>query len=171
MKSIYAYFLIVSSLFAVSCKNATTFELLSGDDTGIHFSNKITENDSLTILKYEYLYNGSGVGMGDFNNDGLLDIFFTGSQANASLYLNKGDMKFEELGKSAGLDTKNRWCAGVSIVDINGDGLLDVYVSATLKNAERDRQNMLFVNQGITDGKPRFKEVATEYGINDSGYN
>ena len=161
---------IAFSSFVFSCKNATTFELLSGDDTGIHFSNKITENDSLTILKYEYLYNGSGVGMGDFNNDGLLDIFFTGSQANASLYLNKGDMKFEELGKSAGLDTKNRWCAGVSIVDINGDGLLDVYVSATLKNAERDRQNMLFVNQGITDGKPRFKEVATEYGINDSGY-
>lgn len=170
MKPIYAYLLLVSSLFVFSCKNASTFELLSPDDTGIHFSNKIVENDTLSILKYEYLYNGSGVGMGDFNNDGLLDIVFSGSQANATLYLNKGEMKFEELGKSAGLDTKNRWCSGVSIVDINGDGLLDVYVSATMKNAEKDRQNMLFVNQGIKDGKPSFKELAAEYGMNDSGY-
>jgi hypothetical protein len=159
MKPIYAYLFVACSLFVFSCKNATTFELLSGDDTGIHFSNKIVENDTLSILKYEYLYNGSGVGMGDFNNDGLLDLFFSGSQANAALYLNKGEMKFEELGKASGLDTKDRWCSGVSIVDINGDGLLDVYVSATMKNAERDRQNMLFVNQGIKEGKPSFKEM------------
>ena len=170
MKPIYVYLLLASTLLVYSCKNATTFELLSGDDTGIHFSNKIVENDSLSILKYEYLYNGSGVGMGDFNNDGLVDIIFSGSQANASLYINKGEMKFEELGKASGLDTKDRWCSGVSLVDINGDGLLDVYVSATMKNAERDRQNMLFVNQGIKDGKPSFKELATEYGINDSGH-
>ena len=163
-------FFLTFSFLVSSCKNATTFELLSGDDTGIHFSNKIVENDSLTILKYEYLYNGSGVGMGDLNNDGLLDILFTGSQANATLYLNKGDMKFEELGKASGLDTKNRWCSGVSIVDVNGDGLLDVYISATLKNAAQDRENMLFVNQGIKDGKPSFREMAKEYGINDSGY-
>ena len=170
MKPIFAYLLLASILLVSSCKNATTFELLSGDDTGIHFSNKIVENDSLTILKYEYLYNGSGVGMGDFNNDGLLDIFFSGSQANAALYLNKGEMHFEELGKASGLDTKDRWCSGVSIVDVNGDGLLDVYVSATMKNAERDRQNMLFVNQGIKAGKPSFKEMAAEYGINDNGH-
>jgi hypothetical protein len=170
MKPIYAYLFVAFSFLVFSCKNATTFELLSGDDTGIHFSNKIVENDSLTILKYEYLYNGSGVGMGDFNNDGLLDLFFSGSQANAALYLNKGEMKFEELGKASGLDTKDRWCSGVSIVDINGDGLLDVYVSATMKNAERDRQNMLFVNQGIKEGKPSFKEMAAAYGINDSGH-
>jgi len=170
MKPIYTYLFIAFSFLVFSCKNATTFELLSGDDTGIHFSNKIVENDSLTILKYEYLYNGSGVGMGDFNNDGLLDIFFSGSQANAALYLNKGEMHFEELGKASGLDTKDRWCSGVSIVDVNGDGLLDVYVSATMKNAERDRQNMLFVNQGIKAGKPSFKEMAAEYGINDNGH-
>ena len=101
MKPIYVYLLLASTLLVYSCKNATTFELLSGDDTGIHFSNKIVENDSLSILKYEYLYNGSGVGMGDFNNDGLVDIIFSGSQANASLYINKGEMKFEELGKAS----------------------------------------------------------------------
>ncbi|MCX6193441.1 MAG: VCBS repeat-containing protein, partial [Cytophagales bacterium] len=112
MKYINAYLFIIFSFLVFSCKNATTFELLSSDDTGIHFSNKIVENDSLSILKYEYLYNGSGVGMGDFNNDGLLDIIFSGSQANATLYLNKGEMKFEELGKAAGLVTKDRWCSG-----------------------------------------------------------
>ena len=120
---------IILCLFA-ACKNKTTFEQLSGDDTGIHFSNTIAENDTLNILKYEYLYNGSGVGMGDFNQDGLLDLFFSGSQSNGTLYLNKGQMKFEDISKSAGIDTKNRWCSGVSVVDINGDGFDDLIVGA-----------------------------------------
>jgi hypothetical protein len=153
-----------------SCKSKTTFEQLSGDDTGIHFSNSIAENDTLNILKYEYLYNGSGVGMGDFNQDGLLDVFFSGSQANGALYLNKGEMKFEDISKSAGIDTKNRWCSGVSIVDINGDGLLDIYVSATMKTAILDRENMLFVNQGVKNGLPSFKEMGAAYGVNDAGH-
>ncbi|WP_459449599.1 VCBS repeat-containing protein [Aquirufa ecclesiirivi] len=164
--------LYLSLLFfgIISCKSKTTFELLPSDQTGIHFSNQIVENDTLSILKYEYLYNGSGVGMGDFNNDGLLDLFFSGNQANGTLYLNKGEMKFEDVSKKAGIDTKNRWCAGVSVVDINGDGLLDVYVSVTLKNSDKDRENLLFVNQGIKEGIPTFKEMAVEYGINDSGH-
>jgi hypothetical protein len=166
------HFLFVFTVLALlsSCKSKTTFEQLSGDDTGIHFSNSITENDTLNILKYEYLYNGSGVGMGDFNQDGLLDIFFSGSQANGSLYLNKGQMKFEDISKSAGIDTKNRWCSGVSVVDINGDGLLDIYVSATMKTSIFDRENMLFVNQGIKHGIPTFKEMGSDYGVNDAGH-
>ena len=127
----------ISVLFAFlfsSCKSKTTFELLSSEDTGIHFSNQINENDTLHILKYEYLYNGSGVGMGDFNNDGLTDLLFSGNQANATLYMNKGDMKFEDVSKKVGINTLNRWCAGVSIVDINGDGLVsltDFYIIRT----------------------------------------
>ena len=160
---------IILCLFA-ACKNKTTFEQLSGDDTGIHFSNTIAENDTLNILKYEYLYNGSGVGMGDFNQDGLLDLFFSGSQANGTLYLNKGQMKFEDISKPAGIDTKNRWCSGVSVVDINGDGWLDIYVSATMKMSIHDRENMLFVNQGVKNGMPSFKEMGAEYGVNDAGH-
>lgn len=167
-KSSAFLFLFAISLF--SCKTKTTFELLSDEDTGIHFSNQIAENDTLNILKYEYLYNGSGVGMGDFNQDGKLDLFFAGNQAPSTLYLNQGEFKFEDVTKSAGIETAGRWCSGVSIVDINGDGLLDIYLSATMKLSAKDRENMLFVNQGIKDGKPIFKEMAAEYGINDAGH-
>jgi len=166
-------FLLISLIFTIlfsACKSKTTFDRLLGDETGIHFSNQINENDTLNILKYEYLYNGSGVGMGDFNNDGLVDLLFSGNQVNATLYLNKGEFKFEDVSKKSGINTNNRWCAGVSIVDINGDGLLDVYISATMKNLSKDRENMLFVNQGIKNGVPEFKEMAEEYGINDSGH-
>ena len=170
MRSSLLYIFVLFALLFTSCKSKTTFELLSSEETGIHFSNQINENDTLHILKYEYLYNGSGVGMGDFNNDGLTDLLFSGNQANATLYLNKGEMKFEDVSKKAGINTLNRWCAGVSIVDINGDGLLDFYISSTMKNAAKDRENMLFVNQGIKDGVPSFKEMAVEYGINDNGH-
>lgn len=170
MRSSLLYISVLFAFLFSSCKSKTTFELLSSEDTGIHFSNQINENDTLHILKYEYLYNGSGVGMGDFNNDGLTDLLFSGNQANATLYLNKGDMKFEDVSKKAGINTLNRWCAGVSIVDINGDGLLDFYISSTMKNAAKDRENMLFVNQGIKNGLPTFKEMAVDYGINDNGH-
>lgn len=170
MRSSLIYISVLFTLLFSACKSKTTFELLPSDETGIHFSNQINENDTLHILKYEYLYNGSGVGMGDFNNDGLTDLLFSGNQANATLYLNKGDMKFEDVSKKAGINTLNRWCAGVSIVDINGDGLLDFYISSTMKNAAKDRENMLFVNQGIINGLPTFKEMAVAYGINDNGH-
>jgi len=170
MRSITRFTLLIFAILLVSCKSKTTFELLSSEETGIHFSNQINENDSLNILKYEYLYNGSGVGTGDFNNDGLLDLLFSGNQADAALYLNKGDMKFEDVSKKAGINTLHRWCAGVSIVDINGDGLLDFYISSTMKKADKDRENMLFVNQGIKNGIPSFKEMAAEYGVNDNGH-
>ena len=170
MRSSTRFNLLIFAILFVSCKSKTTFELLSSEETGIHFSNQINENDSLNILKYEYLYNGSGVGTGDFNNDGLLDLLFSGNQADATLYLNKGDMKFEDVSKKAGINTLHRWCAGVSIVDINGDGLLDFYISSTMKKADKDRENMLFVNQGIKNGIPSFKEMAAEYGVNDNGH-
>jgi hypothetical protein len=163
-------FLLLISISLFSCQDKTTFELLSDSETGIHFSNQIVENDSLNILKYEYLYNGSGVGMGDFNQDGKLDVFFAGNQAASTLYLNQGEFKFEDITQSAGIQTSGRWCAGVSVVDINGDGLLDIYLSATMKLSAKDRENMLFVNQGVKDGKPTFKEMAAEYGVNDAGH-
>lgn len=170
MKSIYISFLLIFCIAFYSCKTKSTFELISSENSGIDFNNQIVDNDTLNILTYEYLYNGSGVGLGDFNGDGLLDVFFSGSQVDSKLYLNQGDFTFSDISKSAGINTKGRWCSGVSVVDINADGLSDIYVSATMKNAAKDRENLLFVNQGIKNGLPTFKEMATEYGINDSGY-
>lgn len=170
MKYTLIAFILVFSLFFIGCKTKSTFELIPSEDSGIEFNNQIMDNDTLNILTYEYLYNGSGVGMGDFNGDGLLDVFFSGSQVDSKLYLNQGDFKFSDISKSAGINTLGRWCSGVSVVDINADGLLDIYVSTTMKNAAKDRENLLFVNQGVKNGIPTFKEMATEYGVNDSGY-
>jgi len=170
MKSIPYPFILIFCFIFYSCKTKSTFELISSEDSGIEFNNQIVDNDTLNILTYEYLYNGSGVGLGDFNGDGLLDVFFSGSQVDSKLYLNQGDFKFTDISKTAGINTQGRWCSGVSVVDINADGLLDIYVSSTMKNAAKDRENLLFVNQGVNNGMPTFKEMATEYGVNDSGY-
>ena len=154
----------------VSCKEKKLFTKIDADDSGIAFSNRITENDTMNILDFEYVYNGSGVGIADFNNDGLQDVFFSGNQVKNKLYLNKGEFTFEDISTSAGIEAANRWCAGVITVDINNDGWMDVYVAATVKEPASERQNLLFVNQGAKDGKPVFKEMAAEYGINDSGH-
>lgn len=170
MKFVFISIISIFCFLFYACKPTPTFELIPSEDSGIAFNNQIVDNDTLNILTYEYLYNGSGVGLGDFNGDGLLDVFFSGSQVDSKLYLNQGDFKFTDVSKAAGINTLGRWCSGVSIVDINGDGLLDIYVSTTMKNAAKDRENLLFVNQGIKNGMPTFKEMAAEYGVNDSGY-
>ncbi len=143
---------------------------MTAEQTGIQFSNRIIENDTMNILNFEYVYNGGGVGIADFNNDGLQDVFFSGNQVDNKLYLNKGNFKFEDISGTANINVKDRWCAGVVTVDINGDGLMDVYVAATVMKPEDQRQNLLFVNQGIENGKPTFLEKGAEYGINDSGH-
>ena len=105
MKSIHIPFIIIFCIFFYGCKTKSTFELISSEDSGIEFNNQIVDNDTLNILTYEYLYNGSGVGLGDFNGDGLLDVFFSGSQVDSKLYLNQGDFKFSDISKSAGINT------------------------------------------------------------------
>lgn len=157
-----------------SCKEQTLFKKIEAEDSGITFSNRITENDTLNILDFEYVYNGSGVGIADFNNDGFQDIFFSGNQVPCKLYLNKKGLggetlRFEDITEKAGIDNKGKWCSGVTTVDINADGWMDVYVSATVKGKEKERENLLFVNQGIQNGTPVFKEMAAEYGVADSG--
>ena len=98
------------------------FNKLSSSYTGIHFNNKIVENDSINPIDVTNIYNGGGVGIGDFNNDGLQDIYFTGNLVSNKLYLNKGDLKFEDITEAAGVDGEGRWCRGVAVVDINNDG-------------------------------------------------
>jgi hypothetical protein len=122
-----------------SSDDTTLFRLCSVDATGIHFANRIQEDDTLNILKEEYIYNGGGVGIGDFNNDGLQDIYFTGNMVSNALYLNHSNMTFEDITTVAQVGGEGRWCSGVALVDINEDGWLDIYVSATLKKAEGDR--------------------------------
>ncbi|MCP9763023.1 VCBS repeat-containing protein [Lacihabitans soyangensis] len=163
-------FLSIISITFLSCKDNTLFTKIEASDSGIQFSNRIIENDSINILDFEYVYNGSGVGIADFNKDGLQDVFFSGNQVANKLYLNKGDFKFDDISSKAGIEASNRWCAGVVPVDINSDGWMDVYVAATVKEPASERHNLLFVSQGLKDGVPVFKEMAAEYGVNDSGH-
>ncbi len=153
-----------------ACKEKPLFEKLSSDYTGVAFNNEIVENDTINIIKFEYVYNGGGVGVADFNNDGLQDLFFSGNQVQNRFYLNKGDMKFEDVTEKAGFPNLGRWCTGVVTVDINADGLMDIYVAASVKPDAKDRQNLLFVNQGVKDGVPVFKEMGEAYGVNDDGH-
>src|SRR3954462_10015416 len=109
-----------------SQKNATLFKMLPAIQTGITFKNTITENDKLNILNEAYIYNGGGVAVGDFNNDGLMDVYFAGNMVSNKLYLNKGSLKFQDITATAGVGGEGKWCTGVSVIDINGDGLLDI---------------------------------------------
>ena len=100
----FSFFIIISFLvFFTSCKEHTLFEKMEAKETGVLFANRITENDSMNILDFEYVYNGAGVGIGDFDNDGLQDVFFTGNQVSNKLYLNKGEFKFEDVSEQAGI--------------------------------------------------------------------
>ncbi|HET6254977.1 MAG TPA: FG-GAP-like repeat-containing protein [Puia sp.] len=138
------------------------FTSLPASVTGIGFANTITENDSLNMFVNEYTYMGGGVGVGDFNRDGLPDLFFSGNQVSSRLYLNKGGMHFEDITQKAGVST-DTWCTGVSVVDINNDGWPDIYVCVSGKGPGK-RRNLLFINQHDLT----FKEEAAQYGLDDS---
>jgi hypothetical protein len=148
----------------------TLFKLIPTETSGIAFANMITETDSFNILTDEYIYNGGGVAIADFNKDSLQDVFFTGNEVGNKLYLNKGDFRFEDVTDKAMINMPGRWNSGVVVVDINNDGLQDLYVTATMKKDSALRANMLFVNKGIKGGVPVFEEEALKYGIADTGY-
>jgi enediyne biosynthesis protein E4 len=151
-------------------KEKKKFQLLDSERTGIDFNNRITETDSLTILGFEYLYNGAGVGVGDLNNDGLQDIFFAGNMVSSRLYLNTGDFHFNDVTKQAGLLT-SAWCTGVAMVDINQDGLLDIHVSTIHPKRNKSTANLFFLNKAMDKaGIPLFEEIAAKIGLADSSY-
>lgn len=144
------------------------FELLSPDQTGIHFNNRLHENDQLNILTYEYFYNGGGVGAGDINNDGLTDLFFTGNMTESKLYVNKSRNKrieFEDITAKSGIQVAEGWARGVAMVDINADGYLDIYVCRAGPVQVGTLPNQLFINQKNNT----FKEEAKAYGLDYSG--
>ena len=140
-------------------------------ESGIHFSNRIYESDSFNILEFEYIYNGGGIGLGDFNNDGLEDIFAAGNMRDNALYLNMGDLKFKNISEAAKISSPNQWSSGVSVVDINADGLQDIYVTNTTLKDPQSRKNNLYINQGVDEnGIPVFKDEAESYGLDDDSY-
>jgi hypothetical protein len=158
-------------LVMLGCKQhpspSPLFQLLSPDRTGITFANTITTSDTFNALTYPYIYNGAGVAIGDINNDGLPDIFLAGNMVSSRLYLNRGNMRFENITKSAGLETHG-WVTGVSMIDINHDGLLDIYVcvSGPENSSGKERANFLFINHG----NHTFTEEAAHYGLADTGF-
>ncbi len=170
MRKLFFPFICLVIFCFISCKNSTPlFTNISSNKSGIHFNNKIVESDSINVLDFENVYNGGGVGIGDFNNDGLQDVYFTGNLVANKLYINKGKFKFEDVTNEAKVDGDGRWCRGVAVVDINNDGWQDMYIATSIKKDPMQRKNILYVNQGLDkSGVPAFKEMAAEYGLNDT---
>ena len=161
-------FTLTFFVLLISCKNKNQlFEKLSSGDTNIDFTNKITENEIDNVLNYEYFYNGGGVASADFNNDGLQDLYYTANQGTDKIYINKGELKFEDITEKSGIKYNGEWKTGVSVVDINNDGYQDIYVSvsANIDNPEL-RGNKLYINnKNLT-----FTDKAAEYGLDLKTY-
>ncbi|AFK03182.1 ASPIC/UnbV domain protein [Emticicia oligotrophica DSM 17448] len=163
-------FSTIAVLGIISCSSKNTkFEKLSAQKTGIDFINKVEENDTQNVLNYEYFYNGGGVAAADFNNDGLLDLYFTANLSSDKLYINKGDksIKFEDITEKAGITYNGEWKTGVSVVDINNDGWNDIYVSVSgnIDNPSLRKNKLYINNKNLT-----FTDKAAEYGLDSDGY-
>ncbi|HYJ63773.1 MAG TPA: VCBS repeat-containing protein, partial [Parafilimonas sp.] len=159
---------IIAILFFTNCKNSgSVFEQLPSTHTNIKFENKPDEHRAFGILYYLYYYNGGGVAVGDINNDGLPDIYFTASNHGGNkLYLNKGNFKFEDITDKAGVTGNADWCTGATMADVNGDGLLDMYVCAVRGEHGLKGRNELFIN----NGNNTFTESAAKYGLDLAAY-
>ena len=143
------------------------FKRVNSTHSGVTFKNVVDENIGNFFDVFAYVYNGGGVGVGDINNDGLVDIYFTGNEVPNKLYLNEGNLKFKDITKSAGVEGNGKWNNGVTMVDINQDGLMDIYVcKGGWQETDQQRKNLLYINQGDLT----FKEQAREFGLDESGY-
>jgi len=170
----FAFYMVQFAFFSVffSCENEdnSRFRHVSAEHSGVHFSNTITENDSINILDFHYLYNGGGVGITDLNDDGLPDLVFSGNQVSTKIYLNRGQLKFEDISEAANFQTQ-KWVTGVAIVDINADGQPDIYLSVGGKTCNGKCENELYIHQGLdANGIPQFKEMAAQYRLADGLY-
>ncbi len=164
------YFLILLYWTALSCSSpdrerVTLFKLLPADSTGIDFKNQVEYTEEFNMYTYRNFYNGAGVGVGDINNDGLPDIYLCGNMVSNKLYLNQGNLKFKDITEEARVSCLSSWSTGVSMVDINGDGWLDIYVCKSGKPGGERRHNELFINNGDLT----FTEKSREWGLDVTG--
>ena len=172
--------LLVISLAFTSCKNdnnykttksntklISSFEKIESSYSNITFINKLTPNltNKANLFDYDYFYNGSGVGIADFNNDGLKDIVLSANQTENRLYINKGDLVFEDLTSQSNINENKKWSSGIAIADVNNDGWMDIYISQGGPYSSSERKNLLYINQKDLT----FKELANEYGLDDMG--
>jgi enediyne biosynthesis protein E4 len=171
--STYFFLLILFLLSACDKKNNTAlYELLDAKKSGIGFVNSIYETDSTNVLEFMNFYTGGGIAVGDVNNDSLPDLFFSGNMVSSRLYLNrstKDHLAFEDVTEAAGVTTR-QWITGVNMVDINQDGLLDIYACSSGSKNPGERENKLFINKGLENGIPRYQEAGREYHLNDTSY-
>lgn len=163
-------FLLLLIVASCSQKTESLFKQIKSTESGITFSNQINEDNQLNMINYQYLYNGGGVGIGDFNNDNLPDIYFTSSLQSNKLYINRGNMKFEDVTEQAKVSGEKKWSRGATIVDINNDGLPDIYVCAAAWQTPELKKDILYINKGVDQATntPVFKESAAEYGFADT---
>ena len=166
MKSIFFCFIVFICISSCTNNDNNLFQELSSFQTGIDFRNDLLYDENFNIFNYRNYYNGGGVGLGDINNDGLIDIYFNSNLEENKLYLNKGNFNFEDITEIAGIAGTKSWSTGVSLVDINADGFLDIYVSNSGDIKGDNKQNELFIN----NGNLTFTEMASEYGLDDTGY-
>jgi hypothetical protein len=160
-------------LFAFGCKQKTNsiFQVLNSSQTGITFNNQLKPTPEFNLFSYMYYYNGAGVGAGDFNNDGLIDLFFAANQSQNKLFINKGNLKFEDVSAEASIPNDSAWSTGVSVIDINNDGLLDIYICRVGNYKVLKGTNQLLVCKGINkNGIPFYKDEAAQYGLDFSGF-
>ena len=163
MKFIFTFFLFI----LISCnQKEKLFTKVPQNKSNIDFRNDLKENDKFNLVEYLYFYNGGGVASGDINNDGLLDIYISSNQGLNKLYLNQGQLNFKEISKSSGVQSEGEWKTGVYMVDINGDGLLDIYQTRLGGYKNISGRNELFINNGDLT----FSEKAKEYGLDFEGF-
>lgn len=174
--NIFSFLLLSLSIFS-SCKTEAKetlpvlFETLQSDKTGLDFVNELHPDSSFNVLDYMYFYNGAGVGAGDFNNDGLVDIFFAANETSNKIYLNEGSLHFKDVAAAAKIPQDGGWSTGVSVVDINNDGLLDIYVCRVGNYMKLQSKNQLLVCKGIDkNGVPFYSDEAKIYGLDFSGF-
>jgi hypothetical protein len=163
------YLALIIIVFSVACGDSPSgklFTKISSSSSNINFKNLLIEDDEFNVLSYPYFYNGGGVAVGDINNDGLIDVFFTGNMVKNRLYLNKGNMKFEDITPTSTVADKQGWCTGATMADVNADGWLDIYVCRSADGDKEKRKNLLFINNHDNT----FTEQAEQFGIADMGY-